>query len=117
METTAGRIAEVCTVRQSSRADFQRWSRARSSFGRIAQLEERLSYKQSVGGSSPSATTRRWPVAQSVEQRPDKARVAGSTPAGPTDLGCRRVAPATAPGQAGTGSGVARHPPGPSRVV
>jgi hypothetical protein len=63
---------------------------SRGRYGRIAQLEERLSYKQSVGGSSPSATT---------------------------DLGVSRVAPATAPGQAGTGSGVARHPPGPRPVA
>lgn len=46
--------------------------------------EERLSYTQRVGGSSPSGSTTSSPVAQRLEYRLDTARVVGSNPTGTT---------------------------------
>lgn len=58
--------------------------RAFSSFTRLAQREERLPYKQRVGGSNPSPGTNVGAIAQLGERLLCKQRVVGSNPTGST---------------------------------
>ena len=57
-----------------------RLGRCRAIFGELAQLGERLPYKQDVGGSNPSFSITYDSLAQSVERRLGKAEVVGSNP-------------------------------------
>ena len=79
--------------------------------GRIAQLGERLSYKQEVAGSTPALPTprARRRIAQAAERLSDMQEAAGSTPAPPTPCGRSSAVERSSETRGGAGSIPAGH--------
>jgi hypothetical protein len=79
--------------------------------GRIAQLGERLSYKQEVAGSTPALPTRTSLQADgsAAEHLSDTQRIAGSTPAPPIARGCSSAVERSPETRGAAGSNPAGH--------